>query len=277
MGNFTSSTVPDPPVQNIVFEMTIIDDLDLFDGGLTYELLLDATTFTNYTLNGVSSITFHNVISSTSGSVPFVLSDSIGNTWDNNLEIDPICYVIGTQILCFVDNEEKYIKIENLKENDLIKTYKNGYKKIVGIVSGKNIPSKVRDINRIYKLNKNKISHNEPFEDLYVTGAHSILVDSIDDKLINILSQIHGGLDRMKIENKYKLLVSMSDLFEISKNTNTTLTYQIALENINDYDHYGIYANGVLSESMNIQNYKTSLKNLKIFHPNYINVKDNCS
>jgi hypothetical protein len=198
------------------------------------------------------------------------LSDSDSTERNDNIEISTICYAKGTQILCLINNQEKYVKIENLNKNNLVKTYKNGYQKIVGIVKGKNIKSLFNEKNCIYKLKKHTISLNTPFEDLYVTGAHSILVDDIDEKLIDKLSEIHGGLDKIKIEDKYKLLVSMCDLFEIVDTDKSTTIYQIALENINNYDHYGIYANGILSESMNIYNYETDCnckldyKNIKI-------------
>ena len=43
----------------------------------------------------------------------------------------PICFNKGTKILCLNKNfEEEYIPIENLNKNDLVKSYKNGYRKI---------------------------------------------------------------------------------------------------------------------------------------------------
>ena len=46
-----------------------------------------------------------------------------------------ICFLKGTKIKCFVDNEERDISIENIKEGTLVKTTCNGYIPVKGITS----------------------------------------------------------------------------------------------------------------------------------------------
>ena len=109
-------------------------------------------------------------------------------------------------------------------------------------------------INSIYKLPRNKMGFNKPFKDLYVTGSHSILVDlNSCTKLCNVLIPYYGGHDC--IVDKYKLLASECELFDLPILDDAVTTYQFALENKNTQEHYGVYANGILSESMNIDNY----------------------
>ena len=54
------------------------------------------------------------------------------------------------------------------------------------------------------------------------------------------------------IDDKILLLSSGCDLFTKYTKDKTTKVYHIALESDNIKQHYGIYANGVLSESISI-------------------------
>lgn len=279
MGNFITTTNPSPAVstQSFTFILTDVDDMALFNALNTYNLLIDGTNFTDFEVISSTELRFNNVISTTSGNVPYVVTDETDNhSFENNVLIDPVCYMEGTEILCFVDNEEKYINIENLTPNMLVKTYKQGYTPIYGISNAKHLSTNRQgDIHAIHKLKKDALSINKPFKDFYVTGGHSILVNKINDKTqYNYLSQTFGGELRMKIEDKFKLLVPMCDLFEVPVINKVVNIYQIALNNENILSHYGIYANGILSESMNINNYNNfeKAKNTKLKHFNQINI-----
>ena len=179
-----------------------------------------------------------------------MVNDSLTN---DTLLLDPICFVKGTKILCYLNEKEVYIPIEELTTEHYVKTYENGYKKILYIkqfsiinTTRKPITTKEK-INKIYKLTTE--NYEELFEDLYINGGHSILVDELteeDKKLsINIF-----GLD-FKIRNKKKLLTCINEkAIEISDD----LRYE--LFHISTGEEEGIYANGILTESFNLFIYK---------------------
>jgi len=160
---------------------------------------------------------------------------------------DPPCFNVGTKILCLNDKlEEKYIPIENLRKGDLVKTYKHGYRKIDLI--GKNYminnPDKFNSCMYIMEKTKN----NDLLEDLIVTGGHSILVDDfIEYKEEN--DKLFGG-ETPKIEDKYLLLSCVSKDFTKLQNNELYTYYHLTFENNgNDDERFGIYANGILTET----------------------------
>jgi hypothetical protein len=159
---------------------------------------------------------------------------------------DPSCFNEGTKILCLNKNlEEEYIPIENLKKRDLVKTYKHGYRKIelIGKNPMINNPEKFNEC--MYKMEKT--DENGLLEDLIVTGYHSILVDDLgelkeeNDKIL--------GTTQM-IDNKYLLLSAVSKQFIKLENTNLYTYYHFVLENNeNDDQRFGVWANGILTET----------------------------
>jgi len=61
-------------------------------------------------------------------------SRTINENLTNDTELlDPICFVKGTKILCLLGETEVYIPIEELTTDHFVKTYANGYKKLVHI------------------------------------------------------------------------------------------------------------------------------------------------
>jgi hypothetical protein len=149
---------------------------------------------------------------------------------------NPSCYNEGSKILCLNnDLQEIYIPIENLRTGDLVKTYKHGYRKIDLI--GKNVFQ--NDYNNplscMFKMEKTE--SNGLIEDLIITGGHSILIDE----------EIYSELGM--IDDKYLLLALLSEKFEKLNNTNIYTYYHLCLENEDGDGRYGIWANGILSES----------------------------
>jgi hypothetical protein len=133
-----------------------------------------------------------------------------------------------------------------LKKGDLVKTYLHGYRKINIICKGilKNNISKFRDC--MYKMKKTE--KNGLLEDFIVTGGHSILVDDLaeykqkNDELFSY--------ETPKIDGKYLLLSSVSKDFEKIENNKTYTYYHFILENNdNDEERFGIWANGILTET----------------------------
>ena len=88
------------------------------------------------------------------------------------------------------------------------------------------------------------------FDDLILTGGHSILVDTLSDDEI-IQTKKYWDEPKM-IDDKYLLLVGIDKNAELyEKNGNMNL-YHISLECEDIHRSFGIYANGILVESCSI-------------------------
>jgi hypothetical protein len=158
------------------------------------------------------------------------------------------CFKADSKILVYKNKLEQYIKIQDLRRGDLVKTLDNGYVPI-NMIGKKNIVHShlnIRDKNGLYKCTQE--NYPEVFEDLIITGCHSILVDCFlnqeqQDKTIDILGDIYIT------DSKYRLPACLDERAIIYENEGTFTIYHIALDNENYYYNYGIYANGLLVES----------------------------
>jgi len=173
------------------------------------------------------------------------------------------CFNKGTNILCLVNKEEKYIPIEKLQKGDFVKTYKHGYKKIEKIGKGlmKNNVNKFTEC--MYKLKKTNA--NSLTEDLIVTGGHSMLVNNLKEEEIALYEKNNIFMwNTRKIENKYLLLAGLCDKFVQLKDNKEYTYYNFYVENDGDDDKcYGVWANGVLAETPSknaFKKYEFSLK-----------------
>jgi len=157
-------------------------------------------------------------------------------------EGNPPCYSKGTKIL----TNEGYVQIENLKPGDLVKTHLHGYRRIEHIGKGKFMNNPDNWSKCMYSLK----SKNPEFEDLIVTGGHSILMDKPLKEYDNeIFDEFYNSTD-CKIDNKYLHLAASSSLFEKILGTDIYEYYHFNLESEDNEDsRYGVWANGVLSES----------------------------
>lgn len=159
---------------------------------------------------------------------------------------DPSCFNEGTKILCLNKNlEEEYIPIENLRKGDLVKSYKHGYRKIdlIGKNPMINNPEKFNEC--MYKMEKTE--ENGLIEDLIVTGGHSILVDDLG----GLKEENNKIFDSTQmIDDKYLLLSAVSNDFVKLEDTNLYTYYHFILENNgNDDERFGVWANGILTET----------------------------
>jgi len=165
-----------------------------------------------------------------------------GSSTNNGLFINtsPMCYAENTEILCLVDNEEKYVNIIDINEDTLIKTYKHGYKKVENIKYFDYIPINSQNSTEcIYRLKDGTLT---------ITGGHSILVDELSEEEDKLQKQL-GFKDT--IDDKKLLLSCISDKFEKLNIEKNVKLYHIVLENSNEEKHYGIYVNdGILSETI---------------------------
>jgi hypothetical protein len=176
-----------------------------------------------------------------------MINESLTN---DTLLLDPICFVKGTNILCFLNNLESYIPIEELTTDHYVKTYHIGYKKIVfikqfSLINTTRHPvTKKEKINKIYKLAKK--DYEELFEDLYINGGHSILVDTLTEEENRINLKLFGGYK--KIGDKIRLQTYIN---EKAIPINNDLRYE--MYHITTGEEEGIYANGILTESYNLE------------------------
>jgi hypothetical protein len=159
-----------------------------------------------------------------------------------------ICFKEDTKIL----TKTGYKLIQELKEGDLIKTLKNGYKPIykIGYTKINHECSEERIKNQLYKCSSENFP--EVFEDLMITGCHCILVDkyknekeSEDSKIIN--NTVDEG--NYLTENMYRLPACVDERTTVYEVAGVHNIYHFALENDDYYMNYGVYANGLLVES----------------------------
>jgi surface protein len=176
------------------------------------------------------------------------------NGWNNHPPINNITITIDVapEPACFKEDSKiltnnGYIPVQNLRKGDLIKTLKHDYVPIdmIGTSEFINPICEERIKDKLYICSKNE--YPEVFEDLVITGCHSILVDEFKDgereKTLETLSRI------FVTDNKYRLPACVDERAKPYETELKTNIYHIALENENYYGNYGIYANGLLVET----------------------------
>lgn len=157
------------------------------------------------------------------------------------------CFGEDTKILCLVENKEQYIPIQNIRKDDLVKTLCDGYKKVdlIGKSYIHNPDNTSRNSQRLFRYSKENF--DILFEDLFLTGGHSILLDSITEEQITLMKKFHGN--QPLIDNKHSLLTFINQKTEPYTVQGIFTVYHIALENENPQMSHGIFANGLLVES----------------------------
>ena len=214
----------------------------------------------SYTISTVSGISYWRLASTSTGSS----SQSIVYAAGDNLNPDGLyyvypsapCFLDGTTILCQVDGEEKYIPVEDMRNDTLVKTSRDGYKKVVAIGKGiiENPDNDERTENRLYKCTPAK--YHELTEDLYITGCHSILVNTITDKQKEDIIKHLGKI--FITDKKFRLIACVDERAEPWNSSGCYTIWHFALENADDGMNYGVYANGgLLVETCAIRTLKT--------------------
>ena len=165
-----------------------------------------------------------------------------------------LCFIKNTMITILQNNIEIEIEVQNLKKNDLVKISTGEYKKIFYI--GQQNINISKNLKNIRIIKKNTINNNLPKKDLLLTSGHSVLFKNL--KYIN-KHYINTTYDN-NIDGYYKIMTADCSLFDIVKmkdienitEDNNVACYHIALENDDLEGQYGIYSNGMLSETMSI-------------------------
>jgi len=167
------------------------------------------------------------------------------------------CFKKDTKIL----TNHGYVPIQNLKKGDLVKTLHNGFVAIHSIgkkdIYNHSVDERIKD--QLYVCSKEK--YPEVFEDLVITGCHSILVDEFKederDKTMKVLGEVYAT------DRKYRLPACVDKRANVHKEKGEITIYHFALENENYYMNYGVYANGLLVESCS-KRYLKELSNMTL-------------
>ena len=175
------------------------------------------------------------------------------------------CFLEGSKILCFENNEEVYRPVENLRKGDLVKTIYNGYMPVcmLGTTPLYNPGNDYRVANRLYKCPK----ENYPalFEDLYITGCHSILVPWMTDDQWENTKAVNGNI--YVTDNHFRLIACADEKAEPFNKEGVMNIYHVALDHHDICMNYGIYANGLLVESCSVD-YLIKYSKMKILGEN---------
>lgn len=181
--------------------------------------------------------------------------NSDGNTATYHLYPAAPCFLEGSKILCQVDGAEKYVPVEELQKDMLVKTSLDGFKKIVLIGKGtmENPGDSERIENRLYRCSPEK--YPALTEDLFITGCHSILEFPITDAQKEETIKRLGKL--FVTDKKYRLMACVDERAEPWNSTGTYTIYHFALEHEDEAMNYGVYANGgLLVETCSIRSLK---------------------
>ena len=91
------------------------------------------------------------------------------------------------------------------------------------------------------------------FEDLIITGCHSILVDKFkNDEQMEKVSQMDDGI--FITDNKYRLPAVFDENASVYEVPGMYTIYHFALEHEDYFMNYGVYANGLLVETCSERN-----------------------
>jgi hypothetical protein len=175
------------------------------------------------------------------------LASVSSNTNQNQGMYAVLCFKEGSKIL----TDKGYVFIENLKKGDSVQTLKDGFKKIVFLGKKKmeqnGIEERIKD--QLYKYTSKE--YPELFEDLVLTGGHSILLDNLSEKekedMRITMFELFKGEDFI-IDDKKCLLSYLNNKAEIYEKKGEHTIYHFALEG-DYYKNYGVYANGLLVEA----------------------------
>ena len=137
--------------------------------------------------------------------------------------------------------------IQYLKPGMFVKTYLHGYVKIdmIGNRMIQNPSHSQRILDRLYCCSKNKYPTLN--SDLYITGCHAILEEDITDKQREQMNELIG--DIYITDDLYRVIAAVDDRAEPYTTEGDYKIWHIALENDSYYGNYGIYANGLLTET----------------------------
>lgn len=115
--------------------------------------------------------------------------------------------------------------------------------------------------NQLYTCSKEK--YPEIFEDVIITGCHSILVFPFANEEERTKTiEVNG--DTYVTDGLYRLPACADSRASVYEKPGTYTIYHFSLENDNYYSNYGVYANGLVVESCSKRMLK-EISNMTIF------------
>jgi hypothetical protein len=171
----------------------------------------------------------------------------------------PTIITVLPPVTCFKENtkiltQNGYVYVQDLKIKDLVKTALHGFVPIncIGKQEIMHYALKERIKDQLYQY--------ADYENLCITGCHSVLVHNIS----NYESQIRNVLGNIYVtDNMYRLPACIDPRADILPESGKYIIYHIALDNNCRFGNYGIYANGLLVETCSIR-YLTELSNMTL-------------
>ena len=130
---------------------------------------------------------------------------------------------------------------------------------MIGTSSLSNPGDDERTTNRLYKCSKEL--YPALFDDLYITGCHSILVPALTNDQWENTKDMLGNV--YITDNHFRLMACLDEKAQPFQRDAMIDIYHIALENEDYYMNYGVYANGLLVETCS-KRYLTELSNMRI-------------
>ena len=161
------------------------------------------------------------------------------NGWTIN-DAGLACVHETTDFLCYVDNEESYINIKDIKPGFLVKTYNEGYVKVKHIFKQKCFNSEKNTMKKFFVMDKSK--NDLLTKDLIITGGHSVLLDNLTEEQYNKMKS--SKTKYIKVHDKYKLLAFFNEDFVGKTDKSEEIVYLLVLEADDDLKVYGVYVNG---------------------------------
>lgn len=212
------------------------------NSGIINQIDITTRTKTNWLVSGL--INCYEIIIDTTNTYLYVANTNTKQI--NRITISLGCFLKDSKIL----TNNKYVKIQKLKKGDLVQTINNGLIpiKFIGKRYFLNNSTEKRINHHLYKLNKKDFP--ELIEDLFITGGHPLLIDNPDEEIKNKLLDMVDNDISIITEGKYRVFSYIHPKTELWNKTGKYEIFDIVLENDDPYRNYGIYVNGILTESM---------------------------
>ena len=212
----------------------------------------------NSTLNGWSSQQVQQNIELGAIGLEYSLDGETGrNTLINNYNWTItgdifVCFMKDTMILILENGIEVERKVQELKNDDMIKISTGEYKKLV-FIGTKKIDIR-KNIDKIRIMKQGILGNNLPNKNLLVTSGHSVLFKNLK----NVNEYYNENIYNNNVEGYYKIMSQHCKLFDHVKpeeltnikDGNNVSYYHFVLENKDEEGQYGVYSNGILSETM---------------------------
>ena len=161
--------------------------------------------------------------------------------WTTN---DP-CFLEGSRIL----TDNGYVPVQDLRVGDMVKTVSSGFVPVhaVGVGEIEQTCLEQRLDHQLYVCPTKNFP--EAFNDLVITGFHSILVTEFRSE--EEKGETRKMLSGLPMTDGYWLVPARVDRrTEVYGKLGVHKIYHVCLECEDSYKKYGIYANGILVESI---------------------------